>query len=111
MSNATATVTARRHFDQAMAVLESDTRNARRLFRDATEIDPAMADAWLGRIASGDTELATLRNLYAYGTRLHRESNRLGVSLAAVLKAGPYLSITVTEASHAGIALASALVD
>ncbi len=111
MSNATATVTARRYFDQAMAVLQSDTRNARRLFRDATEIDPAMADAWLGRIASGDSELATLHNLYAYGTRLHRESNRLGVSLAAVLKAGPYLSITVTEASHAGIALASALVD
>lgn len=59
MSNATATVTARRYFDQAMAVLQSDTRNARRLFRDATEIDPAMADAWLGRIASGDSELAT----------------------------------------------------
>ena len=37
--------------------------------------------------------------------------HRLGVVLAAPIKAGPYLSITVTEASHAGIALASALVD
>ena len=42
---------------------------------------------------------------------MRRESNRLGVVLAAPIKAGPYLSITVTEASHAGIALASALVD
>lgn len=70
-----------------------------------------MADAWLGRIAAGDGELSTLDGLYTYGARLHRESNRLGVRLAAALKAGPYLSITVTEASHAGIALASALVD
>ena len=94
-----------------MAVLESESRAACRLFRDATEVDPTMADAWLGRVAAGDDELSTLENLYAYGPRLHRESNRLGVGLAAVLKAGPYLSITVTEASHAGIALASALVD
>ena len=49
--------------------------------------------------------------LYAYGSRLHRESNRLGVGLAAIAKAGPYLSITVTEAAHAGLALASALID
>ena len=111
MSSGIATVAARRHFDQAMAVLESESRTALALFRDATEVDPTMADAWLGRAAAGDVELPTLENLYSYGPRLHRESNRLGVGLAAVLKAGPYLSITVTEASHAGIALASALVD
>ena len=111
MSSGTATVAARRHFDQAMAVLESESRTALALFRDATEVDPTMADAWLGRASAGDVELPTLENLYSYGPRLHRESNRLGVRLAAVLKAGPYLSITVTEASHAGIALASALVD
>lgn len=111
MSIGTATVAARRHFDQAMTVLESEPETACRLFRDATEIDPTMADAWLGRVAAGDDELSTLENLYACGTRLHRESNRLGRSLSAMLKAGPYLSITVTEASHAGLALASALVD
>ena len=42
---------------------------------------------------------------------LHRETNRIGARLAAHIKAGPYLAITVTEASHAGLALASALVD
>ena len=102
---------ARRQFDQAMAALESDPTTALRHFREATGIDPSMADAWLGRISAGDDALDSLQQLYAYGSRLHRESNRLGVRLAAPIKAGPYLSITVTESSHAGLALASALVD
>ena len=105
------TGSARRNFDRAMSVFEIDTAMARRLFHEATESDPAMADAWLGRIAAGDGELTTLEMLHKQGSRLHRESTRLGARLAAAVKAGPYLSITVTEASHAGIALASALVD
>ncbi len=94
-----------------MAVLDVDPAAAQRHFREATEVDPSMADAWLGRIAAGDDALDTLQQLYAYGARLHRETNRLGLRLAAPIKAGPYLSITVTEASHAGLALASALID
>ncbi|MEZ0363608.1 type VII secretion AAA-ATPase EccA [Mycobacterium sp. pUA109] len=97
-----------------MALLDTDHANvaaARARFAEATEIDPSMADAWLGRIAAGDDALTTLQQLYAYGSRLHRETNRLGVHLSAAIKAGPYLSISVTEASHAGLALASALVD
>ena len=111
MAGSTDTIAARRGFDHAMAVLQTDPASARRLFREATEIDPTMADAWLGRIAAGDDDLGSLQQLHAFGARLHRESNRLGVGLAAPIKAGPYLSITVTEASHVGIALASALVD
>lgn len=111
MTTGVSTVAARRHFDQAMTVLDSDPATARRLFREATEADATMADAWLGRIAAGDAELSTLEQLHAFGPRLHRESNRLGVTLAAAVKAGPYLSITVTEASHVGVALASALID
>ena len=111
MAGSTDTITARRSFDQAMAALDTEPSAARRLFREATETDPTMADAWLGRIAAGDDDLATLVQLHAFGARMHRESNRLGATLAAPIKAGPYLSITVTEASHVGIALASALVD
>ncbi|TGD89434.1 type VII secretion AAA-ATPase EccA [Mycolicibacterium sp. CH28] len=94
-----------------MSTLVADPATALRHFQEATGIDPSMADAWLGRIAAGDDALDTLQQLYAYGTRLHRESNRRGVHLSAPIKAGPYLSITVTEASHAGLALASALID
>lgn len=111
MTTQTSTGAARRHFDQAMTIFRADPDAALRFFRTATEIDPSMADAWLGRIAAGDDDLATLEQLHALGARLHRESNRLGSTLAAAVKAGPYLSITVTEASHAGIALASALID
>lgn len=105
------TTFARRRFDEAIGLVDADPAAALRLFAEATRTDPAMADAWLGRIAAGDGELGTLERLYACGGRLHRESNRLGVALAAPIKAGPYLLITVTEASHAGIALAGALVD
>ena len=111
MGTTTATTTARRLFDYGMSVFGTDTDAALRLFQEATAADPSMADAWLGRLAAGDKDLATLEQLHAFGARLHRESNRLGVGLAAAVKAGPYLAITVTEASHAGIALASAFID
>lgn len=111
MVGSTVTATARRHFDQAVSALESEPVSACRLFREATEVDPSMADAWLGRIAAGDNDLSTLESLFSCGARLHRESNRLGLQLFAAVRAGPYLSITVTEASHAGIALAGAMVD
>lgn len=111
MTSSNATAAARRQFDQGMAVFDTDVVAAQEHFRDATEIDRSMADAWLGRIAAGDDALSTLQELYAYGARLHRETNRLGVTLSAAIKAGPYLSITVTESSHAGLALASALID
>ena len=112
MTSSTDTAAARKRFDQAMALF--DTRPVtppRRGSARPREIDPSMADAWLGRIAAGDEALSTLQQLYAYGARLHRETNRLGVRLSAAIKAGPYLSISVTESSHAGLALASALID
>ena len=103
--------TARRYFDQAIGLLATDPAAALELFAQATDAEAAMADAWLGRIAAGDDSLASLERLNECAGRLRRESNRLGVELAAAVRAGPHLSIRVTEASHAGIALASALVD
>ncbi|HEX7322671.1 MAG TPA: type VII secretion AAA-ATPase EccA [Mycobacterium sp.] len=114
MTSSTATVVARKRFDEAMSLLStqpSDLAGARFRFAEATEVDPLMADAWLGRIATGDEALPTLQALHFCGSRLHRETNRLGTHLSAAIKAGPYLSILVTESSHAGLALASALVD
>ena len=111
MTSSTSTAAARRQFDQGMAFLDADPPEALSRFREATQIDPTMADAWLGRIAAGDDAMSSLQELHAYGPRLHRETNRLGAVLSAHIKAGPYLAITVTEASHAGLALASALID
>ena len=111
MTSSTTPAAARKYFDQAMAVIDTDPSSAAARFREATEIDPSMADAWLGRIAAGDESLSTVQQLYEYGSRLHRETNRIGARLSAPIKAGPYLSISVTESSHAGLALASALID
>ncbi|WAC91685.1 type VII secretion AAA-ATPase EccA [Mycobacterium sp. Aquia_213] len=111
MTSSTTPAAARKYFDAAMALLDSDVTAAAARFREATAVDPSMADAWLGRIAAGDEALSTVEQLYSYGSRLHRETNRIGARLSAPIKAGPYLSISVTEASHAGLALASALID
>ena len=111
MSTSSNTPAARRRFDEGMALLDGDAAAALAQFREATDLDPAMADAWLGRVAAGDDSLSALQELYDCGARLHRETNRIGAHLSAHIKAGPYLAITVTEASHAGLALASALVD
>jgi type VII secretion ATPase EccA len=105
------TATARRQFDQGMALLDVNPAEALARFGEATQIDPTMADAWLGRIAAGDDSMSSLQELHAYGARLHRETTRLGAVLSAHIKAGPYLAINVTEASHAGLALGSALID
>ena len=111
MSTGTSVVAARRPFDRGMHLMDHDPAEALRQFTEATRLDPAMADAWLARIAAGDDDLATLEQVYRCGARLHREANRIGARLAARIKAGPYLAITVTEASHAAIALAGALID
>lgn len=102
---------ARRHFDRAMVSMDAryGSPDALSEFAAATEADPTMADAWLGRIACGDTSLESLTRLYNNGDWLHKETTRLGRHLAAQIPLGPYLSITVTDASHVGLALASAL--
>ena len=57
MTSSTGTAAARKRFDQAMALLNNDTHGdsaaAAARFREATEVDPSMADAWLGRDRCG----------------------------------------------------------
>ena len=63
---------ARKYFDRAMSMVDTDPAAARRFFHDATDADSSMADAWLGRIAAGDDALTTVEMLYRHGSRLHR---------------------------------------
>src|ERR1700733_14141578 len=99
MTRSSTTAAARKRFDQAMALFDDDPSAAQARFREATEIDPSMCDAWLGGTAAGDEALSTLQQLYAYGARLHRETNRLGIRLSASIEAAPYLSRSVTEST------------
>ena len=103
-------LSARRHFDRAMAVKgQQGPAAALAEFVAATDADPSMADAWLGRIACGDNDLASLKRLNASSEWLHRETTRIGRTLAAEIQLGPYIGITVTDASQVGLALSSAL--
>lgn len=101
---------ARRHFDRAMALKSRQGKTAALPeFVAATDADPSMADAWLGRIACGDHDLGSLKRLYTTGEWLHRETTRIGQTLAAEIQLGPYVGITVTDAAQVGLALSSAL--
>jgi len=104
-------VAARQLFKQALD-LQRRGRHSEALtkFSAATDIDPAMADAWLGRIIAGDESLETLRAAYAHGDRLGREAKLNAVNLEAQILVGPYLTITAKNRTHVGIALASALI-
>lgn len=94
-------LTARRHFDRAMTIKNGQgCVAALPEFVAATEADPSMADAWLGRIACGDRDLASLKQLNAHSEWLHRETTRIGRTLAAEVQLGPSIGITVTDASH-----------
>ncbi|MGF2947321.1 type VII secretion AAA-ATPase EccA [Mycobacterium sp. Lab-001] len=102
--------TARRHFDRAMTIRrQQGPAAALPEFVAATDADPSMADAWLGRIACGDHALGSLNQLNATSEWLHRETTRIGQTLAAEIQLGPYIGITVTDASQVGLALSSAL--
>ena len=103
-------LSARRHFDRAMATkARQGPAAALPEFVAATDADASMADAWLGRIACGDNDLASLKQLNASSEWLHRETTRIGRTLAAEIQLGPYVGITVTDASQVGLALSSAL--
>jgi type VII secretion ATPase EccA len=105
-------VAARQLFKQALE-LQRRGRDSEALkkFSAATDIDAAMADAWLGRIIAGDESLQTLRAAYDHGDQLGREAKLNAVDLKAQVLVGPYLVITATNRTHVGIALASALID
>ncbi|PBA68963.1 AAA family ATPase [Mycobacterium avium] len=53
-----------------MKTLRSNPRRALEVFKLATDDDPGMADAWLGRMAAGDRSAATVARLAAARDRL-----------------------------------------
>lgn len=53
---------------------------ARQLFREATELDPGMCDAWLARVVAGDDSLPILRSAWAARESYGWEVRRLGLA-------------------------------
>ncbi|WP_431241044.1 AAA family ATPase (plasmid) [Mycolicibacterium aichiense] len=104
----------RRAFDAAMQRFsDGDPDGAREAFTRITEQNPAMSDAWVGRLACGDHSLAALAGAYTNSRALYRETRRVGLqdgSLQALVPAPLYLPIQVWSRGTIAVAYASGLI-
>ena len=104
----------RRAFDAAMDSYRSgDRATALGIFPRVTADNPAMSDAWLGRLACGDQELDPLAGAHENPRALYRETRRIGLKageLHAVIVAPLYLTLPVWSRATLALAYASALI-
>ncbi|MGW4117339.1 type VII secretion AAA-ATPase EccA [Nocardia sp. NPDC004711] len=91
-----------------------DLDYAKLAFQRATEWDPTMADAWLGRAAAGDVTKDVLSNLYKCSTvSLGREQRRLGLAprvLAGRFLPGLYIDYPLSSFTEIQLAWAAHLI-
>lgn len=81
-------------------------------FTRATEADPAMGDAWLGRLAAGDTSGATLFGLYSARAEIGVQQRRVGLPVGTLCGRAPtgmYVDYPVADATQAALAYAASL--
>lgn len=91
-----------------------DRDYARKAFQRASEWDPTMADAWLGRTAAGDVTHEVIGNLYRTGAALGREQRRLGLpprQLAGRFVVGSYIDYPLCSSVEIALAYATSLID
>lgn len=92
---------------------QRDQRYASLAFKRATEYDPTMADAWLGRLSAGDNSSDVLFNIFKYRDSLFVEQRRLGLeprTLAGRFSTGLYIDFPLSDKSEAAAAYACAMI-
>ncbi|GAB4583229.1 type VII secretion AAA-ATPase EccA [Nocardia sp. IFM 10818] len=91
-----------------------DLEYAKLAFQRATEWDPTMCDAWLGRAVAGEVTTDVLYNLYkTAGTTLFREQRRLGLQprvLAGRFLPGLYIDYPLASFTEIHLAYAAHLI-
>lgn len=90
-----------------------DRQQARLAFQRASEFEPDMCDAWLGRIACGDRDSAVIFNLYRSRSNFHLEFRRNGLAPTAVdarFATGSYLDYPILTRTDVEAAYAASLV-
>ena len=83
---------------------------ATKAFTRASEWDPSMADAWLGRLACGDTSNEVLLALFRHSDRIGAEQRRLGLpprTLVGRWYTGMFLDYPLSDAVEAAAAYAA----
>ncbi|KXO99625.1 type VII secretion AAA-ATPase EccA [Tsukamurella pseudospumae] len=89
-----------------------DTALARRAFEAATTADPAMADAWLGRAAAGESTAEVLAALHRTADAIGAAARRVGLppgALSTVFSTGLYVDHPLRDAATAHVAYAARL--
>ncbi|AVL99632.1 type VII secretion AAA-ATPase EccA [Gordonia iterans] len=114
---------ARDYFDAGIVRLgiavdgqDADPRldEAKLAFARATEFDPAMGDAWLGRLAAGEVSGETLLGLYTARASIGVQQRRLGLPaglLSGRAPTGMYVDYPVADPTHAALAYAASLLN
>ncbi|MDH3011155.1 type VII secretion AAA-ATPase EccA [Gordonia alkanivorans] len=86
---------------------------AAKAFTRATEWDPSLGDAWIGRLACGDTSDEVLLGLYRARATIGAEQRRLGLppgTIAGRWDTGLYIEYPAINAVDATAAYASSLI-
>ncbi|KXT58879.1 type VII secretion AAA-ATPase EccA [Gordonia sihwensis] len=89
-----------------------DPKRAEAAFTRATELDGALGDAWLGRVAVGDRSGPVLLGLYRARDSIGAEQRRLGLPtgvLAGHLPSGMFIDLPITGPADAAAAYAASL--
>jgi type VII secretion ATPase EccA len=114
---------AQRYFDAGVLSLgipidgletDRDVQYAALAFRHATECDPNMCDAWLGRAAAGETTSEVIYRLYRTSDVLFREQRRLGLPAGALggrFQTGLYLDYTLASMTEIWLAYAASMIE
>ena len=82
-------------------------------FTRASEWDPQMADAWIGRLACGDTSDEAMLALFRARGAIGTEQRRLGLppgTIAGRWYTGMFIDYPLVESAHAATAYAATLI-
>ncbi|MEE6179141.1 type VII secretion AAA-ATPase EccA [Mycobacterium sp. 050134] len=94
--------------------VERDIGYAAKAFQRATEYDPDMCDAWLGRAAAGETTPEVIHHLHRTVASLGREQRRLGLAPRALcgrFETGLYVDYTLSSATEVKLAYVASLIQ
>ncbi|MBB5167561.1 type VII secretion AAA-ATPase EccA [Mycobacterium sp. AZCC_0083] len=94
--------------------VDRDIEYAALAFRRATEHDPDMCDAWLGRAVAGESTAEVIHHLHRTSKSLGREQRRLGLparALTARFETGLYLDYTLSTLTEIKLAYASSMIQ
>jgi type VII secretion ATPase EccA len=93
---------------------ERDIAYATLAFTRATEYDPDMCDAWLGRAAAGESTAEVVHHLHRTSRHLGREQRRLGLpprTLSGRFQTGLYLDYPLSSVTEVWLAYAASMIQ